>query len=305
MGTKLITLAGALLCAGTLAPAGRADGGPSPGVTFDARGISNGASSLTYVTEAAGNLSTLVVRNQSERVFKKRTFQGLYGIPLVTYGGARGGLSRDGRTLVVAKASQGSGLATTSRFLVLDTSTLRTRRAIDLQGDFSFDALSPDARTLYLIQHSAATDFERYRVRAYDLTRGRLLPDAIVDRTEPNMRGIPVGRLVGPGAGWVYTLYSHQADEPFVHALDTVHGQARCLDIEWHGNQDVLWSAHLKLSDGRLAVLTKQGKPIAKLDLQTAKESGFAVGWIGAIAAAVLAGTALVVWSRRVRTRRT
>jgi hypothetical protein len=192
-----------------------------------------------------------------------------------------------------------------SRFLVLDTSTLRTRRTIDLPGDFSFDALSPDTRTLYLIQHTAATDFERYRVRAYDLARGRLLPDAIVDRTEPNMRGIPVGRLVGPGAGWVYTLYSHQAGEPFVHALDTVHGQARCLDVEWHGNQDALWSAHLKLSDGQLAVLSKQGKPIAKLELQTAKESGFAVGWIGAIAAAVLAGTALVVWSRRARARRT
>jgi hypothetical protein len=304
MRTTLITLAVALLFAGTFAPAARADGGPSPGVTFDARGISNRASPLTYMSEAAGNLSNLNVRDRSENIVKTRTFEGLYGIPLVTYGGARGGLSRDGRTLVVARAPEGgAALAAVSRFLVLNTRTLRTRRMIELLGDFSFDALSPDARMLYLIQHSSATDYERYRVRAYDLARGRLLPSAIVDRTEPNMRGTPMARLVGPGGRWVYTFYVHQRGEPFVHALDTVHAQARCLDVEWHGNQRVLWSAHLELTGGRLAVVSSHGKRIAELELQSARASGFGVGWLGAIGALVLASAAVAVWSHRRRTR--
>jgi hypothetical protein len=299
---KAITLAFCLLVTGAVAPAAAGDGGPSPGVTFDARGISNRAGPLTYVTEAAGSLSNLLVRNQSENIVKSRTLDGLYGIPLVTYTGERGGLSRDGRTLIVARAPQGAGLAGVSSLLVIDTSTLRTRRTIDLLGDFSFDALSPDTRTLYLIQHSSANDYERYRVRAYDLARGRLLPKAIVDRTEPNMRGYPSARVIGPG-GWVYTFYVHPSGEPFVHALDTVRGQARCLDVDWHGNQDALWAAHLELSDGKLVVVSKYGQRIAELELQTAKASGFGVGWLGVIAACVVAGTALALWGQRKRTR--
>jgi hypothetical protein len=300
MRTTFMKLTVALLVAGIFAPVARADGGPSPGVTFDARGISNRASPLTYVSEAAGNLSNLNIRDRSETVVRTRTFDGLYGIPLVTYGGDRGGLSRDGRTLVVARAPEGgAGLAAVSRFLVLDTRTLRTRRVIDLDGDFSFDALSPDARMLYLIQHSSARDYERYRVRAYDLSSGRLLPNAIVDKTEPDMRGTPMARLVGPGGRWVYTFYVHQGGESFVHALDTVRAQARCLDIEWHGNQRALWWAHLELTGDRLALVSNHGKRLAELDLQTPSASGFGVGWLGAIAALVLAATGVAAWSRR------
>jgi hypothetical protein len=303
MRKKLITLVATLLFAGVIGPAAGADGGPSPGVSFDAAGVSNRAGPVTYVSEAAGNLSNLFVRDRSENIVKTRTFEGLYGIPLVTYGGAKGGLSRDGRTLVVAKAPQGAGLATASRFLVLDASTLRTRQTIDLPGDFSFDALSPDARTLFLIQHTSARDLERYRVRAYDLAHSRLLPHAIVDRAEPNMRGFPMYRLVGPGGRWVYTFYLHQGGEAFVHALDTVHAQARCLDVDWHGNQNVLFSARLRLDHGKLEVLSKHGKRLAELELQPAEASGFAAGWIGAIAAVAVAGTAFVVWVRRGRAR--
>src|SRR5436309_3054535 len=78
---------------------------------------------------------------------------------------------------------------------------------------------------------------------AHGLAHSRLMPNAIVDKTEPNMRGQPLVRLVGPGGAWVYTLYAHQGGEPFVHALDTVHASARCLDVDWDGNQNLLLSA--------------------------------------------------------------
>jgi hypothetical protein len=296
---RFVTLITVLIFSAFLAPAAHADGGPSPGVSFDPKGIT-GRSGLSYATPQSGSFSYLVVRDGSGLTVRTRTFDGLYGLPYVTFGGTKAGLSQNGRLLVLAKAPQGGHvLATSSRLLVLDTGTLRTRRTVELRGDFSFDALSPDARTLFLIQHTSARDYERYRVRAYDLTRGRLLPHAIVDRSEPNMRGVPMNRLVGPGGAWVYTLYLHQRGEPFVHALDTVHAQARCLDIEWHGKQDLLWSARLALRGGNLDVLTKHRRKLATLRLRPVAHSGFATGWAAGTSGLAFAGTALVLWYRR------
>jgi hypothetical protein len=299
MRTPLRVLALAVLAAAVLSSSARADGGPSPGISLAGKGIAD-SHGMTYVTEPAGNLSYLVVRNTTGRAVRTRTFNGVYGLPRVTFGtNTVGGLSRDGRTLVLAQPELGGGLAAASRLLVLDTKTLRTRRTIDLSGDFSFDALSPNARTLFLIEHSSAANYERYRVRAYDLVQGRLLPNAIVDKTEPNMSGSPAARVEAPGGTWVYTLYTHWRGEPFVHALDTVHARARCLDVDWHGDQNVLWSARLRLGDGKLVVLTKAGKRIAELELQPPRSSGLGLGWPSGVSALVLATGAFILWRRR------
>lgn len=304
MRSPLRVLALVLLAAAVSTGPARGDGGPSPGITLAGEGIAD-SHGTSYVAQPAGNHSDLVVRNRTGRALRTRTFDAIYGLPRVTYGNDIGGLSRDGRTLVVAQPEVGGGLATETRLLVLDTKTLRTRRTIDLTGDFSFDALSPDARTLFLIEHNSAKNYERYRVRAYDLVYGRLLPNAIVDRTEPNMSGSPVARVVAPDGTWVYTLYSHFGGEPFVHALDTVHASARCLDIEWHGNQNLLWSARLRLGDGKLSVLTKAGNRIAELELEPQKSSSFGLGLPSGISALVLAAAALVLWRRHKRRQST
>ena len=90
---------------------------------------------------------------------------GSWGIPAPTSSASRDGLSRDGRTLIVGRFGTGSP----SRFLVIDTRLMRSVDSITLNGDFAFDALSPDASTLYLIQHVDANNINRYVVRAYDL----------------------------------------------------------------------------------------------------------------------------------------
>ena len=53
-----------------------------------------------------------------------------------------------------------------------------------MRGDFAFDALSPDGRMLYLIQHLSAADTSRYIVRAYDIQNGVLLSGTIADKSQ-------------------------------------------------------------------------------------------------------------------------
>jgi hypothetical protein len=246
-------------------PAAAADGGPSPGVAQGGEGIVSPSGLLRYVTVPTLSATILeIVRVRGGIVWNFRFLRGHYGIPYVTNAGDTGGLSRDGRLLVLSDAVC-CGLRNVSRLLVLGTKRLQTRQLIVLKGDFAYDALSPDAATLYLIQHTSASDYTRYRVRAYDLGAGRLLPGVIADRTEPKevMRGYPLQRVTSAGGAWVYTLYAG-SKMPFIHALDTVHRRAVCLDLAWKGSQNPLSSMRLRLSpDGKKLVLRGKGRRIA------------------------------------------
>ena len=290
----------AIACIAT--PAALADGGASPGVVGDGqRGVRDGRTGLTY-TALDGTTDTFVVaRDRAGREIRSNSVHGSWGIPLVTWSLTRGGLSDDGKTLVLARAPA-AGLARKSWLLVLDATTLRPRRELVLHGDFSFDAISPDGRMLFLIQHTSASDFQRYRVRAYDLTHGSLDPRPIVDKTEPNMAGSPVRRLVGPGARWVYTLYVNQ-NEYFVHALDTARAQARCLDLDWHGDPNAIANGGLALRGKRLAVVGRDGGELTSVSLPAEPEAAgwSAAGWTAIGSLAALAAAVLLFVRRRTK----
>jgi len=130
-----------------------------------------------------------------------------------------------------------------SGFAILDTQLFlrhpQTGNAPDhaitrfsLRGAYGFDALSPDASTMYLI-HNFYGGRRRggYEVRALDVSSGRLLPHPIVDPSEPDerMQGSAVSRVAGLDGRWAYTLYTGK--ETFLHALDTVRGRAVCVDL--------------------------------------------------------------------------
>ena len=270
------TLAG-LCAAAALAPGALAGGGPSPGVSAGWDGIAAPCGELRYVTLPAG-ASTVVaaVRLDGGRVVRFRTLGGRFGVPFVAFDRTPGGLSQDGRTLVLGQR-QRNGLAAASRFAILSTATLRLQQAFTLRGDFAFDALSPDSRVLYLIEHVSAQDFSRYRVRAYDLTAGRLLARVIADKREGTqvMSGSPVTRVASSDGGSVYTLYRNDGASPFVHALDARRGEAVCIDLPWQGSQDGLSHMRLVLSpDGRrLALRTGSGKEEAVVDTTTFRVS--------------------------------
>jgi hypothetical protein len=190
--------------------------------------------------------------------------KGKWGIPRVTLNNGVGGLSGDGRTLVLSQDFNPSGnLERESSFLVLDTKPLRVRTTVHLKGDFGFDALSPRGRIMYLIQHISQEDLFQYRVRAYDMAKGRLLSRVIADKRQQdwNMTGYPVGRASTANGRWVYTLYSNPNNYPFVHALDTVNRTAVCIGIPFAwatpADQTEINQSELRIQGGQLAIGTR------------------------------------------------
>jgi hypothetical protein len=167
--------------------------------------------------------------------------------------GTAGGVSADGSTLVLVR-QQSAVPSRRTTFAVLGANRLRVHRRIELWGKWSYDALSPDAATLYLIQ-TLDRKTGRYAVRAYDLRAGRLLPDPVVDPSEPDepMRGFPVTRITGPGGRWEYTLYAG-GEHPFIHALDTVRRESLCLDLP-HRVEQRLWRNRLAIRGSHVQVL--------------------------------------------------
>lgn len=180
----------------------------------------------------SGNTMLVKVDARTGAVLASRQPGGELAIPAVAYDGSPGGLSADGRTLVLVlrKWQFPSGR---SHLRVIDTTKLTTRTAIDLRGDFSFDAISPDGSRIYLIEYTAPPDASKYVVRALDTATGTLRPEPVVDPREPGeaMNGTPVTRTTSPDGRWEYTLYARDSGQSFIHALDTVGGTARCIDL--------------------------------------------------------------------------
>ena len=133
---------------------------------------------------------------------------------------------------------------------VLNTRRLTAQEVITLKGDFSFDAISPDGKLLYLVQYLSQRDPTRYLVRLYDLDAGRLLREPIIDPREVGdvMRGMPITRASSPDGRWAYTLYDGAGEHPFIHALDTIARTARCIDLHGLVGFDLLFELRLESS---------------------------------------------------------
>jgi hypothetical protein len=161
-------------------------------------------------------------------------------------------VSADGRTIVLTTYPWDPR----ARFVVLSAQYLDHERVVTLKGVWSFDAISPHAGTLYLIESIGS----RYLVRAYDLRRGRLLKGAIADRREEGpMTGSPITRATTRDGRWAYTLYLRGNGTGFVHALDTVGRVAVCIDLPWRAMDSWAWGARLWVSRDGTTVHLRQG----------------------------------------------
>jgi hypothetical protein len=211
-----------------------------------------------YTTTLHGQ--TTVVADGSHSL----TLNGKWGLPRVTLNNDVGGLSTDGRLLVLAQSDTphpNGALAKKSNFTILSTKPLRVRETVTIKGDLGFDALSQHGRTMYLIEHVSEENLFRYRVRAFDLVKHRLISRVVADKRQASwvMEGYPVARASTTNGHWVYTLYSNGNNYPFVHALDTVTRTAVCVGIpwDWATDQTAINSATLSILRDKLSIAGK------------------------------------------------
>src|SRR5579859_4386831 len=217
--------------------------------------------------------STSLIDTNPETGTAQRTLQlpRQYELPFATISGVPGGMSFNGKWLVLQAFDQTStGIPTASHLLVVDTSFSSTPAQVELKGWFDFDAISNDGQNLYLIQYVAP---QLYHVRLYHVGMGYLDSTVIVEKGASSlspMAGIKLMSVPSPDGEWLYTMYARQNEGAFIHGLH-LNGDpyAACIDLPGKGyNKDAgefRWS--LALSPGTSTLYAVNG----------------AMGWIGEI----------------------
>lgn len=253
MRTRILVLAATGLA---LAAAASAKG-PALGVSVGPEGVVAPSGKVKYVAMGARGGGTVVraIRLRDHTLLRSRRIPGQFGIAVITFDRGRGGVSADGSTLVLPSRDRGE----TTRFAVLSTGTLHLRKVITLDGLFTFDAISPDGRIVYLIEYLSETN---YRVRALNVATGGLYEQVVVDKREIGepMTGYPVTRATGEGGEWVYTLYGRTDRPAFVHALYTTERAAVCIDLPWKVARTALMHVRMAMDGSQLVLRDRTGK---------------------------------------------
>ncbi len=268
MRRRIFAVVAAVVCSLAAAIPAAGDGGPPQGAVQGWDGLAHGA--VRYTAVPIGNWTSVQVINRSGgRVLKFMGLKGRWGIPLVAVDAPADALLRDGRTLVLAQVSYGRTLRKHSSFVFADMQKMRVVRRIHLAGHMTFDAISPDARYLYLTEYVSPQDFTAYRVRAFDLKADRLLPKIVSDRStwETTMQGWPISRINRDG--WAFTLYA-TGGRPFIHALDTRRVAAVCINLPWDREPRYIYDYRVRFDrDGRLVVRGRHGRALVTVDRES------------------------------------
>jgi hypothetical protein len=233
-----------------------------------------------------------------------------YTLPNATATGLPGGLSQNGRWLVIQRFDlpDGADFPTASHFVFVNTSTMRMERRVDLQGFFDFDAISNDGNRLYLIQF---LNGKEYFVRLYDASAGKLDPYAVVDKSEGGeaMAGLRLSGVASSNGGWLFSMYVRDHANPFVHALSLDGPLAFCLDLRGGGYSDdgnaMQWSLAMSptstdvfaanLASGDVArIVMREGAPVIDKTARIPR-AGATAGLIKTVSAKEFGGNTAVV----------
>ena len=299
---RALVLVAAAIVALSVTGTAAADGLPVLGIDVGQQGVTASGSPDRYVTINDGEWTIVErVARDGGRVLGWQKILGTFTIPAVAYDSSASGLSADGSTLVLIQPRQAFPRASTT-FALFDARKLRLERTFTLQGDFSFDAVSPRGKKMFLINYTSPADPTRYTVRAYDLVANALVAKPVIDPAEKNpdkMRGAPITRMLSPDGRWAYTLYDGAGSEPFVHALDTATSRAHCIDLPMLVGNQALWDLRLTRGPGAQIRIGASGQALAVVDTSTFAASVPSVSppsnlrpWL--IAAALAALTLLV-----------
>lgn len=217
-------------------------------------GVISADASHLYSISTATATSMLVDTDPATRVTLRtlplaRKFQ----LPPATVSGVPGGLSKNGRWLVLQALDQNGTVPDATHLLVVDTSFSTTAMSIDLTGDFQFDAVTNDGTKVYLIEYVSGSE---YRVRDFDVRALRLDPNVVVDKSDSSepMQGIRLSGVASPDGQWLYSVYAREKTGAFIHALNLDNAIAFCIDLPGSGYaanySDLQWSLGLS-ADGK------------------------------------------------------
>jgi len=203
------------------------------------------------VTQLSGSARLSAIDPASGRTLAQTTIPADYTLPDFGYAGTSAGLSPNGQWLALTSQGKRAGGAVVSNFLVGATSLSEPFTRVQVDGNFSFDALSNDGKSLYLIQKM--TDPNHYQVRLYDIGAGSLVAQPVVDKREPNepMEGIRGDSVADPNGNQVFTVYVRDGG-PFIHALPLLNQPfAWCVDLPSKTGSDMGQQFQWSLAIGR------------------------------------------------------
>ncbi len=217
-----------------------------------------------------------------------------YELPPAGANGMPGGLSQNGMWLTVESFD-----GAMTHMLVVNTTTSKVRRKVDLPGRFRFDAVSDDGDRLYLIQY---LNGKEYYVRLYDLAADRLDANIVIDKSDGNqaMTGLRLSGVPAPDGSMLFSMYVRESESPFIHALNLSGPFAFCLDLPGGGytggKPAMQWSLAMRSDGARLYAINGATGVVAEVDttnqyspqmLRTGHVNADAAGAIG-VGAAVL-----------------
>ena len=157
------------------------------------------------------------------------------------------GFSPNGRWLVLVGASGAE-----SSFAVVDTSLVRLAAFAKVPGTFTYDAISDDGTSLYLIERITPQAAQAlpgvnvaygYRVRVYDVPAAKLSETLVVDvklaaqtngnnaetRIDGIMNGIYQSSVPSRDGRWNFSFYYNPNRGPFIHVLHLDSRSAFCI----------------------------------------------------------------------------
>ena len=199
-----------------------------------------------YYAVRGGVLEDLDPR--SGAVLHSMTLARPYDVPQVAINGMPGGLSQNGRWLVLQTPGE-------AHLLVVDTSFASRPVAVDLDGSFVFDGISNDGERLYLLEYLTGSD---YRVRFYNVTGGFLDAAIVIDKFDPTepMTGRRLATVASTDGQWQFTVYARANKGAFIHALMLGGPISLCLELPgsgWNSDPSVFrWSLALSPDGTRL-----------------------------------------------------
>jgi len=245
-----------------------------------------------YAFDGASPAALQLIEAKTGRTITRVQLPGAFTFP-DEHGPAPSGLSPNGRWLVLVGPS-----GERSRFAVVDTGLLKVAADVDVAGAFTYDAISDDGTSLYLIERIGAKAAQAlvgvnpayaYRVRVYDVPSAKLSETLVVDvklaaqtngdnaetRIDGIMNGIYQSSVPSRDGQWNFSFYYNPHRGPFIHVLHLNTRSAFCiLDLPIVANgydKRLQWSLALAPSGATLYASNGALGLVSAIDATTLK----------------------------------